>query len=194
MKERAANFVSGISADLYELEYRQGAGGELEWQTRNGRRCLPKINAVYSSSALVVNSFAPWKLHLPKLELCGSFGFRSLYFETIVPTGLGGTPPHLDFLAESVENNVVAVESKLIEYLQPHRAEFSPAYDSRSWPSCIKAYVGIMRQLQENPLRFVYLDAAQLVKHACGLASLAGERHVNLLYLFWEPVKQGLIP
>ena len=179
--------MSGITAELYENEYRQGAGGELSWEIRNGKRCPPKINAVHSSSALVVNSFAPWKLHLHELELCRSSVFRSFRFETKAPTGLGGTPPHLDFLAESVDNAVVAAESKFTEYLQPHRTEFAQGYSSRSWPSGVEAYVIIMQQLQESPSKFAYLDAAQLVKHAFGLASLAVERNVTLLYLYWEP-------
>lgn len=194
VRKRAANFVPGITAELYEDEYRQGAGSELEWEARNGRKCPPKINAAYSSSALVVNSFAPWKLHLHDLELCGYSAFLSLHFETKTPTGLGGTPPHLDLLAETADNAVLAVESKLTEYLQPHHAGFVPAYSARSWPAGVAAYVNIMRQLQENPARFVYLDAAQLVKHAFGLASLPGKHEITLLYLFWEPGNHAAYP
>jgi hypothetical protein len=100
----------------------------------------------------------------------------------------------LDFIAESVDHAVIGAESKFTEYLKPHRAAFAPVYGSRSWPSCIEGYVSIMRQLQENPARFVYLDAAQLVKHAFGLASLAGKQDTTLLYLFWEPENRAAYP
>jgi len=190
VEERATNFVSGITPDLYEKEYREGAGGELNWEIRNGNRCPPKMNALHSSSALVVNSFAPWKLHLNELRLCDSLGFCSLRFEAKVPTGLGGTPPHLDFLAESPSSSVAA-ESKLTEYLRPHQTNFAPAYSHKSWPPAVEPYLIMMRYLQENPSTFVYLDGAQLVKHALGLASRFDQHNVRLLYLFWEPENSG---
>jgi hypothetical protein len=34
---------------------------------------------------------------------------------------------------------------------------------------------------------FVYLDAAQLIKHTCGLSHVFKGQEVVLLYLFWEP-------
>jgi hypothetical protein len=111
-----------------------------------------------------------------------------------VPTNLKGTPPHLDFIAETVNRTVVAAESKLTEYLRPHRAKFAPVYAPRSWPSCIKGYVSIMQRLKGNPASFVHLDAVQLIKHAFGLASLAGGNDITLLYLFWEPVNRTAYP
>lgn len=187
VKELTTNFVSGVTAELYEGEFLQGAGGELNWGIRNGKKCPPKMCAAHSSSALVVNSFAPWKLHLKELTLCGYSAFCSLHFETRAPTGLGGTPPHLDFLAQSVADNVVATESKATEYLEAHRTDFVPSYSAKCWPSGVEPYVAMMRELQTNPSRFVHLDAAQLVKHGLGLASRVGQHEVTLLYLFWEP-------
>lgn len=194
LKDRVKNLVPGTTAELYEDEYRLGAGGELDWTTRKGSPCPPKMNAAHSSSALVVNSFAAWKLHLDELELFRPHTLDSLHFESKVPTGLGGIPPHLDFLAESTDKAVLAVESKLTEYLQAHPAGFVPAYGARSWPLGVAAYAEVMRELQEDPERFVHLDAAQLVKHAFGLASLEGKRDIRLLYLFWEPRNQHAYP
>lgn len=44
-----------------------------------------------------------------------------------------------------------------------------------------------MRRLINEPTRYVWLDAAQLIKHAFGLARTFEGRNVFLLYLFWEP-------
>jgi hypothetical protein len=58
LRELEDNLLPGITPDLYADDYTAGAGGELQWEVRNGRRCPPKMRATYSSSALVVNSFA----------------------------------------------------------------------------------------------------------------------------------------
>ncbi len=113
-------------------------------------------------------------------------GFQTLEFEVKMPTGLGGTAPHLDAVALGT-SNVVAIESKATEYLQQHGTLFADSYRGAQWPSCIEPYITIMRDLKSNPSRFVYLDAAQLVKHACGLSRRFGNQEVILLYLFWEP-------
>ena len=42
--------------------------------------------------------------------------------------------------------------------------------------------------LEEDPERYDWLDAAQLVKHAYGLAQSFPDEPVTLLYLYWEPL------
>jgi Restriction Endonuclease associating with ARP len=44
-----------------------------------------------------------------------------------------------------------------------------------------------MIRLTNNPTSYVWLDAAQLIKHAFGLARTFHGRRIILLYLFWEP-------
>jgi hypothetical protein len=181
------NLLPEITPDLYHEDYASGAGRELQWWDRGGRRFPPKMQAAYSSSALVVNCFAPWKYNLGELELCGQRGFSSCWFERKVPTGLGGTPPHLDLVLETLSPSIIAVESKATEYLQPHVTTFAPSYESLGWPKCVEGSVALMRRLSADAFSFEYLDAAQLVKHAFGLASTFGDRDTVLLYLFWEP-------
>jgi hypothetical protein len=71
--------------------------------------------------------------------------------------------------------------------LSPHKAEFAPAYkaeitDGRRGTAWFRE----MLQLLEEPHSYRWLDAAQLVKHAFGLAYTFPNRPVTLLYLFWE--------
>ena len=180
------NLLTTVTPDLYRHELLQGAGGELHWTTRNGKRCPPKMQAAHSSAALVVNAFAPWKRHPRELELVRQSGFTCLQLEVKVPSPLGGTPPHLDAVADGSQL-VVAIESKATEYLQAHRASFAASYDTVNWPNCIEPYLSIKKKLQSDPLFFVYLDAAQLIKHTCGLSNVFQGQEVVLLYLFWEP-------
>lgn len=150
----------------------------------------PKMCAVHSSAALVVNTFARWKEDPSGLSLCGMSGFQKMRFEAQCPSGLRGTPSHLDVLLEG-SDGILAIESKFLETLSEKRASFKPAYDEitdarRESPWCRQIAV-----LRDQSGKYRFLDAAQLVKHFLGLAHTYPERPVTLLYLFWEPANAG---
>ena len=167
-----------VSADDFEADLSAGDGNELE----------TKFRAAHSSSALAVNCFAPFRTRITDLTMPMGSRFMDLQFERKCPTGLrGGRPPNLDVLL-SGPNGVVGIESKLTEYLWKHRANFSPAYaeqirdDRRD-----QGYFQEMLRLMEAPESYAWLDAAQLIKHAFGLARTFRGQPVTLLYLYWEP-------
>ena len=103
-------------------------------------------------------------------------------------------PPHLDVVLRGPEE-LVAVESKCLEYLTPKPARFSERYateivDERAsgpW------FAEMKRLMQPGAAGYRWLDAAQLIKHALGLA-FQPTRPVTLVYLFWEPMDAGLSP
>ena len=160
-----------------------GAGRELDQKSR----------APHSSSVLVVNTFEPWRTDCGQLQLAGVQSFKKVAFEQKCPTGLPGTPPHLDLIAETT-NAVVAVESKCLEYLNPNVAklsDFAPSYKTlaneygkRSW----------FRYVVEGAPSFRHLDIAQLVKHWLGLCRVYPDRAVTLLYTYWEPENWRQVP
>lgn len=176
------NLVSAVDVADFETDLRDGDGGELEG----------KFRAAHSSSALAVNCFAPFKRDLAALTLCGRSGFTALRFERRCPTGLrGGRAPNLDALLDSPDL-VVGIESKLTEPLAAHRAAFSPAYREQLHARLGElAWFREMLRLMEQPTAYAALDAAQLVKHAFGLANVFVGRRSLLLYLFWEPTNPG---
>ena len=142
------NLVSSVEVSDFEANLAQGSGDEL----------AGKIRAPYSSSALAVNCFAPFKRNLVDLRVCGAEGVSSLHFEAKCPTGLRGTPPNLDVLLER-DDRVVAIESKCLEYLSRHTAEFSPAYlngirDSRR----DSAWYRELLRLVDAPRAYRWLD------------------------------------
>src|SRR5665213_2153147 len=51
-----------------------------------------------------------------------------------------------------------------------------------------------MQRLRKSPRSYRWLDVAQLVKHAFGLAYTFPNRPVTLLYLFWEPSNPEAFP
>jgi hypothetical protein len=170
------NMIDGVSRQLFEADYLAGAGRELHG----------KMRAVHSSAALVVNTFARWRERPATLCLAGATGFDSLRFEAVFPTGLGGTPPHLDLAAQGSE--LIAVESKFLEYLTPKPPVFSRSYDTIADSRRDSPWFALVDLLRREPARFRFLDAAQLVKHALGLMRSPAIANATLLYLYWEPL------
>jgi hypothetical protein len=159
VSDAAKNVIEGVHLIDFEADLRQGDGNELEG----------KFRAAHSSSALGVNNFAPFKSRPAELMLPAGGGFASIQFERKCPHGLiGRRSPNLDVLADG-EGGIVAIESKCLEYLSSHKAEFSPAYnleiqDRRRQTGWFQE----MEHLTKEPATYRWLDAAQLVKHAFG--------------------------
>lgn len=166
-----------VPAD-FEADLRQGSGRELE----------DKFLAAHSSSALAVNSFGPFRRHASDLVIGGKAGLSIVGFERKCPVGLrGGTPPNLDLVLEGPDM-VVGIESKCTEYLSRHSARFSEAYANQiSDARRQSGWFAEMVRLSKAPDDYCWLDAAQLIKHAYGLARTYPGKPVQLLYLFWEP-------
>lgn len=176
------NLLPGIELRDVEDELRGGAGDELRM----------KFCAVHSSAALAVNSFAYFKKHPSYLYLLGRTNFARPRFERQCPTGLGGTPPNIDVWLEG-KTEVIAVESKLLEYFTAKEARYSDSY-KREVLNCEDCWWNVLEASKVAGKR--YLDVGQLVKHYLGLrrfmsASQYGE--VTLLYLFWEPLNADSI-
>jgi hypothetical protein len=175
------NLMYGLPFKTIGDDLGSGAGCEL----------AGKLRAAHSSAALAVNTFGPWRDDASSLRF-GETGFRSIRFEAICPTGLRGTPPHLDLLADG--DLPMAIESKCTEWMTPKEAKFSDSYGSLETTHGHSPWFGQIATLRERPKQYSFLDAAQLVKHALGLTTLYGTRSVWLIYLFWEPTNIGSWP
>lgn len=112
-----------------QAEFEKGAGNELEGDMRSLR----------SSAALACNVFDPWRERplRPLATACGADpDLARLRFEATFPTGLRGTPPHLDVLLDG-DGTPTAIESKFTEIYSPGRhGGFAEAYFKREelWP------------------------------------------------------------
>ena len=140
------------------------------------------------AAALAVNSFLPWRDATDQLPLAGWTGFDAVQFDVRCPTGLRGTPPHLDLLALRVEV-AVAVTVRCIEYLSRRKTGVAPSYDR-----LLAATPGLdgwrqqLARLRNEPRRYRHVDLGALVKFAVALGRTFPERLTALLYLFWEPL------
>ena len=185
MTDAALNLVGSVQLSDFEADVRQGDGNEM----------VGKFRAVHSSTALAVNSFGPFKRRPGPLTLLEMSGFGSLHFERKCPHGLRrGNVPNLAVLAES-SDRILAVESKCTEYFASHTAEFKPAYNAEILDERRDSpWFRMMCRLTEVPNAFCRLNAAQLMKHAFGLAHTFPDRSVTLLYAFWEPMNPDAFP
>ena len=172
----SSGYTKDFDANLFQplhpetmADFRRGDGDEL------GR----KMRALHSSSALVVNIFDYWRGRpMDWLVDALSLGSEpsSVRFEVQFRTGLRGNPPNLDLAFALADGRTVAVESKFTEtYARASHSEpFKPKYfpnGKRLWhdrglPRCEELAGRLYRG--ERPFR--YLNAAQLLKHALGLA------------------------
>ena len=173
-------------SDCARNAFEKGAGSELEGH----------MKALHSSSALAVNFFDYWT-DRDKTRLLRALGVdadsaKPLDFEAQFPTGLGGTPPHLDVAITLDSGFVIAVECKFTEPLQRStvgKSEFASSYfptsgdlwKQRGLPQCQR----LAEELHEKHLRFEYLDPWQLLKHALGLAACLGDKF-SLCYLYYD--------
>ena len=210
VREPADNLIPGITLADVEQELRRGDGNELDDITfKSGLTRPAKFCASYSSSALAVNTFAPFKAHPRALTLAGIGGFtQPPLFEGKCPNGLleaKGEPsrsPNLDLLAFAGDT-VVAVESKFLEPLSKKKQELSPKYLAPfqgkdgtgpvAEPEWSEMYhrVSRMAVYPKEDLPYTHLDAAQLLKHYLGLKVSYPTQTRVLIYLYWEPTNAG---
>jgi Protein of unknown function (DUF429) len=159
----------------------QGKGGSELVRRKDGRT---KFFAAHSSAALAANTFAPLFGQELGIPIAGKVFTGEAHLEVECPTGLRGTPPTLDCVIKGDE--VLAVESKCIETFDRHVAAFKSVY-RKAIGAAHETWQAEYERLVENPLRYRYLDAAQLIRHYLGLRTTHPDRPVTLAYLYWAP-------
>jgi restriction endonuclease-like protein len=154
-----------------------------------------RAHSLCSSAALVVNVFGYWRGRdqTPLLEALGvgGPGGTRLELEAPLPTGLPGDPPTVDVALYRPDGRCVAVESKFAEWLAPRprgKRVFKDKYfaQGRVWEAAgLPLCQTLAEDLQEGRERLKHLHAAQLLKHALGLA-VNGLRTSTLVYLYYD--------
>ncbi len=179
------NLVLGVQSGDFWEDMSQGDGNELF----DSERGPAKFCAAFSSSALAVNTFAPFRQNPERLSLLGLDGFNAAQFEYKLPTGLKGNSPNLDFVVIG-DSSTICIESKFLEPLSPKEAKFAESYSAAIDSTAESSWGEVYEYLKMKPNYYRHLDAAQLVKHYLGMRNTLGSTSENLvlLYLYWEPV------
>lgn len=155
----------------------------------------PRLRSLTSSGALILNVFDYWRDRdtTPLAAALGlPVGSPRLSYEEPLPTGLEGDPPTADVALRWPSGGVAAIESKFCEWLvrRPrNKAVFKPKYfpphgdvwRAAGLPRC----QALAADIESGRERFRWLNAAQLLKHALGLARL-GAPAATLLYLYYD--------
>jgi hypothetical protein len=173
----ADNLLPGLRVAAIEKEFDAGAGGELKG----------KMRAPWSSSALAINAFLPWRTNETPVGFLGLGPFSPAFeFEARCPNKVSGAPPHLDVLLRR-NHEVLGVESKCTEFIQgsAHTAVSSRylALERRGDERTASKWFGALSHADDFPL----LDTYQLVKHYLGLRNRYPDHVLTIAYLYWEP-------
>jgi hypothetical protein len=174
------NLIDAVTPDLWQAakaDLEGGKGSELGW----------KFRAAYSSSALVANTFVPMQngVDIPGVGLIA--GTPRLEQER--SGGPTGFKPTLDVVVEGGDVDLF-VESKCREYLAAGEASFSVAWVKHAAKHSSASAARVYGDVYAGTHSFQPVDAPQLLKDILAADKTAREqnRHVVLLYAFWEPV------
>jgi hypothetical protein len=147
-----------------------------------------RLRSAQSAAALAINTFLPWQRARDRLPLAGWTGFDAIQFEVRCPTGLRGTPPHLDLLAVRAEV-AVAVTVRCTEYLSRRKTAVAASYDRLlAMTPGLGPWRRQLERLRHEPGRHRHLDLGALIKFALALGRTFPERPATLVYLYWEPL------
>jgi len=183
--------LAGAQAAL--LDHLPKAAILARYQVAGGQELVSgKFANPESSAALAANAFGffadrPQALSLPGLVAAGDARRVDLEVEMRFPWS-GGHHPWLDVGVET-DGQLIGIESKRYEPFRDRKsANFSAAYSRPVWGGAMGAFEAMRDSLVQGRA-FVFLDAAQLVKHAFGLRTQAQatDRRAVLCYLYAEP-------
>jgi len=149
-------------------------------------RLRERLRSPLSGSALVVNSFLPWRGTAARLSLLGLEGFEELRFHVRCPAGIRGTPPYLDLLARG-DGLLLGITATGFEYLTPPRTRLRRAYLEVSRRNGCRPWIALARALEAGELRFSHVDVNALVRLAIGLSHSFPNYRTTLAYLYLEP-------
>ncbi len=160
-----------------------------------GNELASKFLASYSSSALVVNAFAPLR---GRVALPGDLVIEGeMRYEQERSAWARGWPPTLDVVVERDGAPVrLFVESKCIEFLRKCATDFSAAFPKKAAEHLDPAAAAVFDTVFADRDAFDPLDAAQLLKHFLAAKSVATEQQceVVLLCVWWEPADADAYP
>jgi len=190
MTDRPSPFLPGVPEDLIRAALAAAGGKEIE---------SGKLDSLESSAALAVNAFG-WFIgrprDLPPLPTLTDLDWPAMRVDVERQMRFpwrGGRHPWLDAAVET-QTHLVGVESKRFEPFRDAKSvSLSDAYDRDVWGRRMAPFTRMRDGLRAGDVRFVHLDAVQLVKHAFGLVTEGNRTGKSpvLLYLYAEPAMRG---
>lgn len=196
VKKLEDNLALGWLGVRTRADFMRGGGYEL---SRKGESA-PKMQALYSSSAMAVNVFDYWRengdMGVP-VKACGLPGgdITDIEFEwkQSVPGGRSFCP-NVDAWIRYADGLIAGVECKMVEPYRDKHDAFKSAYleKKEQW----RGWSNVRRQaerLNRDGPRFVHLDETQLITRLLALRAATGSPDtLRLVYLWYDvPVPAG---
>jgi len=182
-----SNLIKDISPEMYMYDLLKGKGGELGNQVGSA----PKFNSITSSTALAVNTFAPWKKKVRELIIKTKdrefSGFESLEFEHVAKTK-NRSYPNLDVWLQN-DSEVLAIECKFCEFFGNDYTELQRSYrDMINREGYTGPWIDAIDQVTDSRGKgtYKYFDVVQIIKHYFGLIN-TDIQNKHLLYMYWHP-------
>ncbi|MEZ4527792.1 MAG: hypothetical protein R2941_17905 [Desulfobacterales bacterium] len=196
-------YTASIADNLFQLLSRKSeeelaAGDGIELKNKEGQPA--KIQALHSSSALVINLFDYWRdksdlsLLFAACRLSRAEGNLSgeIQFEQKFPTDdRFQYSPNMDvvfFPSYPNKYKMFAIECKFTEpYSSRKHGGLDPKYfgNGNIWEK-LSATKRLAEEISPDDNRFACLHAAQLIRHILGLNRKFGHSHYRLLYLWYD--------
>lgn len=167
--------------------YNKGGGSETKTITHR-----PKMSALHSSSALVVNLFQYWQnQEINKTPLLIALGLvndndkvgdvKIKFEEKLQIEGINGGTPNLDVIIE-LGNEIIAIESKFAE---PYRSKTYQGLGSKQYNDD-SLWNDLPNIKEKRNITTKHLDYPQLIKHILGLKNSKYKENFTLLYLWYD--------
>jgi hypothetical protein len=191
----SSNFFMPLSNDS-RSEISSGDGNEIKSTNNNPA----KIQALHSSSALVVNIFEYWKQNkeysiIAKLLGINDKNILNLEYEKQFPIfNKPKTQANVDVCFEYSDNSVVAIESKYTEPYSSRKTKktFATKYfeDKNIWNG-LPNLSELANMINKNETEFEYLDVVQLLKHILGLQNITKNKEkYKLIYIYFPAIEK----
>lgn len=183
-----SHFLPGVPEGHILKRLQLAGGNEIE----SGKLASPQ-----SSASLAINTFGrfclePEKLPaLPRLQhLDWPAQKVEIEYSARFPWS-GGRHPWLDALVQTQDFHI-GIECKRFEpYRDKKTVSLSDAYWREVWGTKMQPFLDVRDELQNGDLKYNFLDATQLLKHAFGLRTDFSKRHVGkpiLAYVYIETI------
>lgn len=196
VKRLEGNLALGELKAQTRADFMKADGHELTWKGK----CPPKMQALYSSSAMAVNVFDYWRGTDDMGVVAKACGLPVGDIEDIefekkqrVPGGRSFCP-NVDAWFTYTGGQVVGVECKMVEPYRDKHDAFKSAYlreeeQWRGWSNVRR----LAERLNRDGPRFVHLDETQLITRLLALRAATGSTDkLSLVYLWYDvPVPAG---
>ncbi|MDR3049792.1 MAG: hypothetical protein LBV16_08185 [Elusimicrobiota bacterium] len=164
-----------------------------EFEKGNGNEITAKMQALHSSSALVVNVFEYWKSKKEYSKIANILKLKTenlkqiTYEEKFPILRTVNIYPNLDICFKYGDGSIVAVEGKFIEPFGSHEKEIPDEYlkdgNIHIW-SNLENLLNLAKNLKKE--NFCFIDAKQLILHILGLQNTIKDKNkYQLAYLYY---------